>query len=60
MGGAALRKLLDLLARAKAFVEPCCSPGRHCSLTKVWRQSQLSMTCRLSVLCCLNVVLQNM
>ena len=29
MGGASLRKLLDLIARAKAFIEPCCKPGEH-------------------------------
>lgn len=32
MGDATLRKLLDLLAKAKAFVEPCCNPGEHASI----------------------------
>ena len=29
MGDAPLRRLLDLIARAKAFLEPCCNPGEH-------------------------------
>ena len=33
VGGAPLRKLLDLLAKAKAFVEPCCNPGEHAVLS---------------------------
>ncbi len=41
VGGALLRKLLDLIARAKAFVEPCCDPGKHGSVTHIHRQCRL-------------------